>query len=154
MSGSISITFFYLSTFFLVGYFALFLCRGIELSWVSYLYCFLFIHAPLACSVCLIRFNVAKLVISNWGGDFLMLFFLNDYYFFYCCPVNNCSPLHCFIIQCFTAFQATFCLYTLPRTSSSLSFRVCTRLPTSQAMCIALQARLIKMVFLYFVGKV
>lgn len=40
------------------------------------------------------------------GGDFFMLFFLNDYYFFYCCPVNNCSPLHCFIIQCFTAFLA------------------------------------------------
>ena len=33
------------------------------------------------------------------------------------------------------ALQAIVCLYTLPRTSSSLSFRVCTRLPTSQAMC-------------------
>ena len=38
------------------------------------------------------------------------------------------------------ALQAIVCLHALPRTSSSLSFRVCTRLPTSQAMCIALQA--------------
>ena len=83
LSGSISFTSFNLSTFFLVGYFALFLCRGIELSGVSCLYCFLVIHAHLACSVCLIRYYVAKIVISNWGGgEFLMLFFLNDYYFF------------------------------------------------------------------------
>ena len=45
------------------------------------------------------------------------------------------------------AFQAIAYLQVKLRTSSSLSFRVCTRLPTSQAMCIALQARLIKMVF-------
>ena len=38
------------------------------------------------------------------------------------------------------ALQAIVCLYALPRTSSSLSFRVCTRLPTSQAMCTAFQA--------------
>ena len=38
------------------------------------------------------------------------------------------------------ALQAIVCLYALPRTSSSQSFRVCTRLPTSQAMCTAFQA--------------
>ena len=35
------------------------------------------------------------------------------------------------------AFQAIAFLHALPHTSSSLSFRVCTRLPTSQAMCTA-----------------
>ena len=34
------------------------------------------------------------------------------------------------------AFQAIVCLYALPRTSSSLSFRVCTRLPTSASRCV------------------
>ena len=38
------------------------------------------------------------------------------------------------------ALQAIVCLHPLPRTSSPLSCRVCTRLPTSQAMYIALQA--------------
>ena len=32
----------------------------------------------------------------------------------YCCPVNNYSPLYCFVVQCFIAiFTKGACLYTM-----------------------------------------
>ena len=66
LSGSI--TSFYLSTFFLVGYFTFFPLKRHRVI-LSFLSLLLFSYScPLACSVCLIRFNAAKVVISNWGG--------------------------------------------------------------------------------------
>ena len=41
----------------------------------------------------------------------------------YCCPVNNNSPLYCFVVQCFIAiFTKGACLYTM---RAALGFAAC-----------------------------
>jgi hypothetical protein len=48
---------------------------------------------------------------------------LGGFVFYYCCPVNNNSPLYCFVVQCFIAiFTKGACLYTM---RAALGFAAC-----------------------------
>ena len=43
----------------------------------------------------------------------------------YCCPVNNYSPLYCFVIQCFISiFTKGACLYTMRAESPIITLLV------------------------------
>ena len=51
--------------------------------------------------------------------------YLSSCILFYCCPVNNYSPLFCFVIQCFISiFTKGACLYTMRAESPIITLLV------------------------------
>ena len=51
---------------------------------------------------------------SHWNSEPGRVFCFYGNIKIYCCPVNNYSPLYCFVVQCFIAiFTKGACLYTM-----------------------------------------